>query len=172
MPNNDNAASKIAEICLTKCGFVRNLQPILEALEEQIYGNGGALNANEFETSDDYANMRYGGVASTSLDLISNGVINRNIECQFNETEIDWLNALSIEKYLHIETLRKDLAIHNIKIVLDIPLSPTKASTKKVRVFVKIENTKWKSSDLSVSAIVSEADEVTVSKALTLYALS
>jgi hypothetical protein len=116
--------------------------------------------------------MRYGGMASTSLDLISNGVINRNIECQFNETEIDWLNALSIEKHLHIETLRKDLAIHNIKIVLDIPLSPTKASTKKVRVFVKIENTKWKSSDLSVSAIVSEADEVTVSKALTLYALS
>ena len=95
MPNNDNAASKIAEICLTKCGFVRNLQPILEALEEQIYGNGGALNADEFETSDDYANMRYGGMASTSLDLISNGVINRNIECQFNETEIDWLNALS-----------------------------------------------------------------------------
>ena len=68
MKPNDTAASKISEICLTKCGFKRNLQPILEALEEQLYGNGGAINADEFESRDDNVDMKYSGIASTSFD--------------------------------------------------------------------------------------------------------
>ena len=139
MPNNDNTASKIAEICLTKCGFVRNLQRILEALEEQIYGNGGAINADEFETSDDYVNMHYGGMASTLLDLIRDGVVNRNLDCQFTDAEIHWLNDLSIEGRFRINTMRRDYAVHDMHIVLDVPISPTKPTKEKLRFFCALE---------------------------------
>ena len=48
MEANNITASKLAEICLTKCGLIRNIQPVLEALEEQLIGNGGAINEDEF----------------------------------------------------------------------------------------------------------------------------
>ena len=172
MLNNDDAASKIAEICLTKCGFVRNLQPILVASEEQIYGNGGALNADEFETSDDYANMLYGGMASTSLDLIKDGVVNRNLDCQFTDAEINWLNVLSIEGRFRIDTMRRDYAVHDIRIVLNVPISPTKPTTEKVRFFVRLKDTEWNSPELSFSARTKDEDNEKASKALTLYSLS
>ena len=172
MDTNDIAASKIAEICLNKCGFMRNLQPILEALEEQIYGNGGAINADNFETSDDYVNMKYGGIVSTSLDLINNGIVNRNLDCQFTEEEITWLEYLSIDGMLRIHTMRKDYAVHAISVFIDIPISPTKASSEKLRAFVRLKNAKWNSSELSIAASTKEEDAEKVNKAFTLYSLS
>ena len=172
MKPTDTAASKIAEICLTKCGFKRNLQPILEALEEQLYGNGGALNADEFESSDDYVDMKYGGIASTSLDLINNGIVNRNLDCLFTETEIAWLEYLAIDGRLRVDTMRKDYAVHDISVVIDIPISPTKPSSEKVRTFVRLNDVKWNSSQMSLAASAKEEDIEKVSKAFTLYSLS
>ena len=172
MTNNDIAASKIAEMCLTKCGFIRNLQPILEALEEQLYGNGGATNADDFETSDDYVDMQYGGIASTSLDIIKDGIVNRNLDCEFTETEIAWLECLAIEGKLRIDTMRRNYAVHDIRIVLDIPISPTKPSSEKVRTFVRLKDVKWQSSEISVDASTNDDDIEKANKALTLYSLS
>lgn len=172
MDTNDIVATKIAEICLIKCGFMRNLQPILEALEEQIYGNGGAINADDFETSDDYVDMQYGGIASTSLDIITDGKINRNIDCQFTETELAWLEYLAIDGKLRIDTMRRDYAVHDIRVVIDIPISPTKPSSEKVRSFVLLKDVKWNSSEHSLAASTKEEDVEKVNKAFTLYSLS
>ena len=172
METNRNSASKIAEISLQKCGFIRNLQPILEALEEQIYGNGGAINADDFETSDDYVDMQYGGIASTSLDIIKDGKINHNIDCQFTETEITWLEYLAIDGRLCIDTMRKDYAVHDISVVIDIPISPTKASSEKIRAFVQLKDVKWNPSEISIAASTKEEDTEKANKAFTLYSLS
>ena len=168
----NNSVSKIAEICLNKCGFVRHLQPILEAIEEQLYGNGGAINADDFETSDDYVDMKYGGIASTSLDLINNGIVNRNLGCQFTETEIAWLEYLAIDGRLRVDTMRKDYAVHDISVVIDIPISPTKPSSDKVRTFVRLKDVKWNSSEFSIAASTKEEDAEKANKAFTLYSLS
>lgn len=172
MENDDIAASKIAEICLNKCGFMRNLQPILETLEEQIYGNGGAINADDFETSDDYVNMQYGGITRTSLDIIKDGQVNRNLDCQFTETEIAWLEYLAIEGKLRLDTIRRDYAVHHISMVLDIPISPTKPSSEKIRTFVRLKDVMWQSSVLSVDARTKDDDVEKANKAHTMYSLS
>lgn len=172
MENNDIAASKIAEICLHRCGFIRNLQSILEALEAQMYGNGGAINSDEFETSDDYVNMQYDGIAFTSLDLLKNGVINRNLDFEFTKTEIAWLEYLATKGSLCVDTMRRAYAVHDISIVIDIPISPTKPSSEKVRTFVTLKDVKWNSSEFSVVAGTKKEDVDKANKALTLYSLS
>jgi len=116
--------------------------------------------------------MRYGGMASTSLDLIRDGVVNRNLDCQFTDAEIHWLNDLSIEGRFRIDTMRRDYAVHDMRIVLNVPISPTKPTTEKARFSVRLKDTEWNSSELSVSARTKDEDTEKTSKALTLYSLS
>lgn len=172
MLSNHSDATKLAQMCLLRCGFIRNLQPILEALEEQIYGNGGALNSEDFEENHDYRNVRYGGVKSTSLIILKEGSINRNIDCKFSQVEIDWLTALAVEGKFGVKTLRKDFAVHDINLVLDVPISPTNFDAEKVRMFIELNGTAWQAKDVSICAKVQSDDEEKLSKALTLYLLS
>lgn len=170
MWDNKQAAS-VAEVCLKKCGFVRNLQPILEAVEEQIFGQTTPINSDEFEVSDDYKNMQYTGPVLTSFRLLRDDSLSRTIDCKFQDDEFEWLKAIALDGDFTIQTTRRNGAVHDFSMVIDAPISPTNFSTDKVRLFVKLNGVGWNSSDFEISSKVQNTDERKLSKAYALYSM-
>lgn len=168
---DNKQAARVAEFCLTKCGFFRNLQPILEAVEEQIFGDTIPVNSDEFEVSDDYKYMRYTGSVTTSFRLLKDGALTRTIDCKFQDDEFEWLKAIALDGDFTITTTRGNGAVHDFGMVIDAPISPTNLSTDKIWLFVKLNGLRWNCSDFEIGSEVQEADEQKLSKAYSLYSM-
>lgn len=168
---DNKQAVKVAEVCLVKCGLVRNLQHILEAIEEKIFGEIGPLNADAFFVSDDYRNMKYNGSLHTSFDVLKHDVLNSCIDCEFTDREFEWLKVIALNGSFTINTRRSDGAIHDFRLAIDAPLSPTNSATDKVRLLVHLEGVQWKSTEFSLGADVEDTDLEKLSKAHTLYSM-
>lgn len=170
--SNQNDAENLVSICLKRCGVERNIKKIIEALEEQIYGNYTAINADTFVASEDYQHMTYGGVTNAKMDIVRDGVLNRNIDCHFTDEELKWLLALSIDNRFTVDTHRTDDAKHNIKFAVGVPKSPTNLSSEKIRIIASLRGVNWNSATFHMLASADTSSASEVSKVLTLYLLS
>ena len=143
MLRNDEDAVELVHLCLEKSGFNRNYRPILEAIEEVIFGNAGAINQEEFECVDDYKYIRYRGKVSSSLDILTNGVVNRSIEHDFTQPEIAFLNAMSVDGVFRVYTKRMDGATHDFHFQIAVPTSLINLMSEKIVLNVKLNQMLW-----------------------------
>lgn len=175
MLRNDKDAVEIVHVCMEKSGFNRNYRRILEAIEEQIIGDGGAINGDEFECADDYKDIRYDGKVYTSFEIIRDGVVNKNIENDFTQREISLLNEMSIDGAFRVDTDRMNGATHNFTFAMSVPMSLINlASETKIVLLVKLNKILWKECTYEVKAklIGDGSNGERLKKIATLFALS
>ena len=172
MYRSESNAAKLTAICLEKCGLSRNISKVVEFLEQTLYGNQTAENVEAYEDSGDYADLQYSGTPNIAFNLIKNRKISPELATNFTDDEVEFLNTIAVDGVLRLDSERSDFAEHEIDFALDVPLSPTKPTDKKIRAYVKLVNVKLGSLDFGIQVNVSEEDDFNAAKALTLYSLS
>lgn len=115
--------------------------------------------------------MQYNGTVLMSFHLLKNGDLTRNIDCKFQDDELEWLKEIAIEGNFTITSNRGDGAVHDFRIAIDAPISPTNFGTDRVRLLIKLNGIEWNSSQFAISARVQNADEQKLSKAFSLYSM-
>jgi hypothetical protein len=158
MRDSDDAAVEMARVCLEKSGFHRNIQKIIEAIEEEIFGNGGALNSEDFESAEDYVDIMYPGFQSLAFDIIRDTVVNRNINGDFTQREKALLDAMSIDGLLRVDTQRLNGARHSFAFAMHVPTSHINLASTKIMLMVELNDLNWGNSTYEIQA--KQFDEV------------
>ncbi|WP_159309257.1 hypothetical protein [Spiribacter roseus] len=164
-------AEALVQLLLERTGFTRNLAAIIEAIEESLYGSTTKKDEGDFEETGDYREVKYSSPIHTPFKIYANSQPNKNIDAQFTDAEIEWLDMVSANGKFLIDTVRAPRLEHELMFHFDIPTYPNQATKDEIHILAKAPGVNLDSTSLDVEIEVLKCAEGVLPKSYTMYSL-